>query len=29
VFIRYTKALDELRNTDILEVCPELRPYFA
>ena len=29
VFVRYTKALDKLRETNILEVCPELRSYFA
>lgn len=29
VFVRYTQALDELRGTNILDVCPELRPYFS
>lgn len=29
VFVRYTKAIDELRGTDVLEVCPELRSYFS
>ncbi len=29
VFVKYTKSLDELRNTDILSVCPELASYFS
>ena len=28
-FVNYTRALDELRGTDILTVCPELSPYFS
>jgi MoaA/NifB/PqqE/SkfB family radical SAM enzyme len=29
VFVKYTRHLDELRNTDILEVCPELSSIFS
>ena len=28
-FVRYTKDLDKIRNTDILKVCPELNSLFS
>lgn len=29
VFVRYTRSIDELRGTNILDVCPELVSYFS